>query len=210
MKIALICASPKTTESSSKILIDKVKCFMGDDHEVIELGIHADGASVEKVTQIYDCDTWVFSYPLYIDGIPGHLLKFLLMIYNEKTVGKKMVYGIVNAGFYESEQTLRSLKVLENWALKCGFEFGGGTAVGGGGGLSTVPATKMDKGPMTEINRAIKEMTEDIKSKRIAAPREAELAFPRFLYKFGAEHMWKQMAKVNGLKKKDLDRRPNL
>ena len=102
MRIALINGSPKVNNSTSSTLLEDIKGYVGENAEVIRLGFHSPTISQEVIEELEKTDIWVFSYPLYVDGIPGHLLSCLVQleevrIHNPQT----HVYGIVNCGFYE-------------------------------------------------------------------------------------------------------------
>ena len=101
MRIALIDGSPKVNNSTSSILLEDIKGYVGEKAEVIQLGFHSLTISLEVIEELKKTDIWVFSYPLYVDGIPGHLLSCLVQleeicIHNPQI----QVYGIVNCGFY--------------------------------------------------------------------------------------------------------------
>ena len=114
------------------------------------------------------------------------------------------VYGIVNCGFYEGIQAEYSLKILQNWCLKTGFIWSGGIGVGGGGGLAMMPKMEPGYGPKAPIDKALVELSNVILKKQVRENIYVSVAFPRFLYKMGAQIGWRQMIKANGGKVKDL------
>ena len=167
MKIALLNGSPKTKNSSSEILLaDLKRCLSKPPDteiavlpeactarpEILETALRHSTVPEETVKNLQTADAWVISCPLYVDGIPGHLLSCLAELekYNrENTVGKNTteknapscqpgiyVYGIVNCGFYEGIQAETALEILENWCAKAGLIWGGGIGVGGGGAIA--------------------------------------------------------------------------
>lgn len=76
MKIALINGSPKVKSSASGILLEDLKVYLGET-EVMEFGFHTGAVTGEEVEALNQADALVFSFPLYVDGIPGHLLSCL-------------------------------------------------------------------------------------------------------------------------------------
>ena len=80
MKIALINGSPKINNSASGALLEDVKRYLGETIEVINFGFHSSGISKEVIEELKKIDVWVFSYPLFVDGIPGHLLSCLVQL----------------------------------------------------------------------------------------------------------------------------------
>jgi hypothetical protein len=74
-----------------------------------------------------ECNVLVFAFPLYVDGIPSHLLNCLRKL--EKFFGgldKKdiMVYSLGNCGFYEGDQNKLAIEMMENWCAKAGLKWG--------------------------------------------------------------------------------------
>lgn len=210
MKIALINGSPKVNNSASGILLADLKNYLGEEVKVMEKGFHTPSLSREMIEELAKADVWVFAYPLYVDGIPGHLLSCLIAL--EKAGLQKpalQVYGIVNCGFYEGIQAQPALKLLQNWCIKTGVQWGGGIGIGGGGGLAMMPKTPPGKGPKAPIEKALEELSQSILMKQVRDNQYVSIAFPRFLYKLGAQMGWRQMIKANGGKARDLGKRPD-
>lgn len=205
MKIALINGSPKINNSASGALLEDVKRYLGKTIEVINFGFHSSGISKEVIEELKKIDVWVFSYPLYVDGIPGHLLSCLVQLEEGHIHNPQVhIYGIVNCGFYEGVQAELALKILENWCLKTRFIWSGGIGVGGGGGLAMMPEMEPGCGPKAPIDKALAELSGVILKKQVRENIYVSVAFPRFLYKMGAQMGWRQMMKANGGKVKDL------
>ena len=208
MRIALINGSPKVKNSSSSILLEDLKGYLGKNVEVVNVELHSPAISKEDIEELMKTDAWVFSYPLYVDGIPGHLLSCLIQL-EEACVkkSKKHIYGIVNCGFYEGIQAEIALKILQNWCLKTGYIWSGGIGVGGGGGLAMISNMKPGQGPKAAIDRSIEKLALSILKNDITENHYVSIAFPRFLYKMGAQLGWRQMMKANGGKAKDLGKK---
>lgn len=209
MRIALISGSPKVNNSASDALLEDLKGYLGERAEVVNLGFHSPTISKEVSEELAKTDTWVFAYPLYVDGIPGHLLSCLIQLEEARIQNPKIhIYGIVNCGFYEGIQAELALKLLQNWSAKAGFIWSGGVGVGGGGGLAMMPKLEPGQGPKAPIDKALAELSDSILKKEVWDNNYVSVAFPRFLYKMGAQLGWRQMIKANGGKVKDLGKAP--
>lgn len=209
MRIALINGSPKVDNSSSSMLLEELKRYLGDKIEVVDFGFHAATISKNVIEELAKTDVWVFAYPLYVDGIPGHLLSCLTQLEEVHLKNPKLyIYGIVNCGFYEGVQAKFALKLLQNWTTKASFVWGGGVGVGGGGGLSMMPNMKPGQGPKAPIDKALHTLADTICKKEVQDNNYTSVAFPRFLYKMGAQMGWRQNIKKNGGKVKDLGKMP--
>ncbi|WP_028042473.1 hypothetical protein [Candidatus Stoquefichus massiliensis] len=202
MRIAFIDGSPKIKQSTSGILLEDIKSSISQQAECIDITMHKQKLSDIQLEQLKSVDVFVISCPLYVDGIPGHLLSCLGQL--EETFKNQLqinVYGIVNCGFYEGQQARYALNILENWCIKTGLIWSGGIGIGGGGGISQMP-----NGPRVPINKAFQEMGNNIMQKQIQKNQYVSIAFPRFLYKVAAQFGWRQLMKSNGGKPKDLNK----
>lgn len=208
MRIALINGSPKVKGSASARLLEVVKEFVNDNCEIAEIHIRTATLTKEDLDKINLADALIFAFPLYVDGIPGHLLSCLTQIEKAGEQNKEAyVYGISNCGFYEGIQNDVALNILRNFSHKTGLTWGGGIGVGGGGCISMLPNIPTGKGPMALVDKAIKSMVDCVLNKTIQEDKYVSIAMPRIAYKLAAQAGWRHMIKANGLKVKDLDTR---
>lgn len=212
MKIALINGSPKFKESASSKLLDMIKdtAVSAGVSEFVKIHFRKDDAPTEEqLTQLSAADAWIFAYPLYVDGIPGHLLQVLRHL---ETAGllnpNRKIYGICNCGFYEGEQNEAALEVLRNWSAKCGYIWGGAVGVGGGGAtLSLTSMGLVGDFFMCPVRQAVKALGQAVAGNRILENRYVSIALPRWIYTICAHDGWKKKIKAAGGKAEDLERR---
>lgn len=162
-------SSPKVRSSASGILLEDLKAYLGET-EVTEFGFHTDAVTKEEAETLNQADALVFLFPLYVDGIPGHLLSCLAGLEEISLENKSReirVYGIVNCGFYEGIQAEPALQILENWCARAGYVWGGGVGIGGGGALAQMPKTKSGHGPREPIEKALKALAGTICTGRV-------------------------------------------
>lgn len=208
MTVALINASPKVKGSASGILLNDLKNCLGNKVDVEEICLRTTKITTEIIEKLKKADTWVVAFPLYVDSLPGHLLSCLKQL--EKMTWKRKdlnVYGIANCGFYEGNQAEPALNVLKNWCAKAGCAYKGSLGIGGGGAIAVSEKFSAKHGPRAGIFKAMKSFAERIVKKEGEVNKYATVAFPRFVYKFCAQHSWRKMIKKNGGTKKDLARR---
>lgn len=212
MKIALINGSPKINSSASKALLSDLKKYILDNADInsekpqiTEMGFHNTVVSHEFLEELKTSDVWVFAYPLYVDGIPAHLLSCLIQLEETGWQNRQIhIYGIANCGFYEGIQTEYALSVLQNWCEKAGFIWSGGIGVGGGGGLAQMPTMKNGHGPKAPVEKALALLADKLLQCKTQKNNYVSVAFPRFLYQMAAQMGWRQMIRANGGKAKDL------
>lgn len=215
-KIALINASPKQKESASSTIVGLMHDFLknadSNKFQVFEYEIHK--AGLDETSEFLKADILVFAFPLYVDGIPSHLLQCLCEIeqirkelYVNQNDRKQRVYAVVNCGFYEGKQNQNALLMMENWCEKANFIWSGGIGIGGGGMLAQMQFKEDGKGQMYQAYQALREIVAHIKDETKIADQFTTPDFPRWIYILGAQFGWRQMAKANGLKRRDLNKK---
>lgn len=210
MRIALINGSPKAKENASGWLLEYVKAQFGQDAEATTVHFRrAMAPTEEQLAELTQADAWLFAFPLYVDGIPGHLLSVLRML---ETAGlaneQRKIYGICNCGFYEGEQNEPALDVLRNWSVKCGYVWSGAVGIGGGGAtLSLTGMGKVGEVLMKPVLKALIGFAERIEKGQMKENVYVSIALPRAIYQFCAHDGWKKKIKANGGKVEDLERR---
>lgn len=227
MKIALIDGSPKVNGSSSGILLKDIgeKLTEGKRREAghpeseaqktgspgaetVEVGAHTPSIQESALKELKDADAFLFACPLYVDGLPSHLLSCLMQLEKASfSDGKKYVYGIVNCGFYEGVQAKTALEILANWCERTGLAWGGGVGVGGGGALSMLPDVPSGHGPKAAIDKALLTLAEAILTEKTQENIYVSVNMPRIFYKMAAQMGWRHMMKKNGGRTKDLSKR---
>lgn len=202
MKTLLINASPKRGGSSSRCLMEIMQAELGNGAEPI--GLHEEHVSAEAAGRLAEADQWVFFFPLYVDALPSHLLSCLMdMAARAQDLRPAAVYGVVNCGFFEGEQTRYALEVLSNWASSAGFQYGGGLGIGGGGAIRSLPKTST--GPMGPAVKQLGALADRLRRSDVGPEvKYVAPAFPRFLYKAAAEASWRHDIRQNGGRRKDL------
>lgn len=203
-KIALINGSPKSRESASEILLDAVKSNL-TDCDITEFNVRT--PDFKDIEIICENEILVFAFPLYVDGVPSHLLNFLyqLELFLKHRESGISVYVIVNCGFYEGKQNKNALEIMENWCIKSNLTWGQGIGIGGGGIISGIKKVAAN-GPMKDIAAALANQSNLILHRQCAENAYVSPNFPRILYKIAAEMEWRRQIKANGLKAKDLFR----
>lgn len=208
MKVALINASPKRSESASKALLDDLKGLFHEEHTIKEIFLHTPNITEEEIRDMCNYTAWVFAFPLYVDGIPSHLLSCLCKMEHIGIDCENIrVYAIVNCGFYEGKQASNALAIIKNWCDKTGLVWGAGIGFGGGGSLEYMQGVPLGRGPKGTLGKAFDELTSAILTQTFRENIYTSIGFPRFLYKIGGDRGWKKMIIENGGKKKDLKKR---
>lgn len=200
--VALITASPKKKYSTSGKMLEELKSLLPMEKQVAELYLTQASLDEDSLQMLVDAETLVFSFPLYVDGIPSHLLRFLREVEarcKDRSLHKS-VYTLINCGFYEGEQTENAMKILENWCTRCGFAFCGGLGVGAGGMWHSIKDVPPGHGPKKTYGKHLEKFAHSIEQQTAYGKTFTTVDFPRLAYKMAGESGWKKAAKKNGIK----------
>ena len=132
MKTVFINCSPSKRFSASSYFIFLERLFVSGEKVTETLRNKSDHERI--LQQLENTDAVVFALPLYVDGVPSHVLRFMEVLEQfcrekDKHFG---VYCIANNGFIEGRQNEPLMQVFENFCSRAGLKWGGGTGIGGG------------------------------------------------------------------------------
>ena len=210
MKIALINGSPKTSGSASGCILQNLRSLLDEEGSVIgEYHLKRPGVSAEEVAALGQSDALVFAFPLYVDGIPSHLLHSLVQLEQSLVKEKQetMVYALANCGFDEGHQNRWALAMMESWCSKAGLMWGQGIGIGAGGMLPAIQSVPLGYGPKKNFGKALQQLAANIANCSADENLFVTANFPKLVYKLAAEAGWVRSAKANGLRWRDLSLR---
>ena len=132
MKTVLINCSPRKRFCASAYFLFLQSLFIGGKKVKERLRSPADHARI--LEQLRDAQAAVFGLPLYVDGVPSHVLRFLeeMEAFCRENGLKLRVYCVANNGFIEGKQNEPLMQVFENFCVRAGLTWGGGVGIGGG------------------------------------------------------------------------------
>ena len=132
MKTVFINGSPKKKLSVSSYLLGIVRLLV--KWEVVTEQVRNAGDHERILNHIKDANTVVFGLPLYVDGVPSHMLTFMKQM-EKFCIDNNIrlnVYVVSNGGFIEGCQNKPLMQVFENFCKRCNFQWRGGVGIGGG------------------------------------------------------------------------------
>jgi len=132
VKTVMINASPKKKGDVSGHLLQMQRILLHGT--VVKEKLRTPGDHDRILEQLQDADTVVFSMPLYVDGVPSHVLAFMekMEAFCKKHSLQLQLYVISNGGFIEGNQNRVLMQVFENFCARCKIGWGGGIGIGGG------------------------------------------------------------------------------
>ncbi len=132
MKTVFINCSPKKRFCASAYFLTLQRLFVGGEKVREKLRTPADHARV--LAQLKGAQAVVFGLPLYVDGVPSHVLRFMeeMEEFCRQNDLHFSVYCIANNGFIEGRQNEPLMQVFENFCGRAGLRWCGGVGIGGG------------------------------------------------------------------------------
>ena len=219
--IVLLSASPKTNQeyAVSEFLAKRAERQLQQEQIDVNL-INVRHALLHHETQaafeaMQRADAVVLFFPLYIFCMPALLTRFLQDYYTslsaeEMSASSAKVYAFINCGFPETGINAEAVRVVESFSGHVGMDFRFGVMIGGGGMMLASMDAPFIKAAHEEINRVVARIQQEVLTGEIEQVGTISIApkFPRKLYFLGGNFGWKSAARKNGLKTKDLYRRP--
>lgn len=131
-KTVLINCSPKRKLSASGFLMKCAGVLIRGKKEYLQLRTPADRPAILEALKT--AGKAVFVMPLYVDGVPSHVLPFLREMedFCRENGLRLKVYVIANNGFIEGKQNEPLMQVMENFCARSGLDWCGGIGIGGG------------------------------------------------------------------------------
>ena len=132
MKTVFINCSPKKRFCASAYFLAVQRVFVRGEKVSEKLRTRGDHERILRA--LADADAAVFCLPLYVDGVPSHVLYFLeaMEAFCRENGLRLRVYCVANNGFIEGKQNEPLMQVFENFCRRAGLTWGGGVGIGGG------------------------------------------------------------------------------
>ena len=205
MKVSFINGSPKLGTSTSELMITYLTPFI-KENEISIYNIRKMDLSEMQFGEITRSEVLIFAFPLYVDSIPSHLLRFLVELERRGFPNKNIiVYSIINNGFFEGKQNHIASNQMKNWCKSVGLTWGQTIGVGAGEMLPYLKNISLGQGPNKNIGRAVQELDDNIMSKNTAKDLFVSPNWPRFLWKIQSSlYFWYPRGKKNGVKRSRL------
>lgn len=209
MKISIINGSPKQGKNTSEILIKYLSYKISNGNFIEIYNTNKKPLEQKQLENIADSDVLVFTFPLYIDSIPAHLLRLLTDIDKRKVLSKNtIIYCIINNGFFEGKQNHIAIEQMKNWCFSVGATWGQAIGIGAGEMLPFISDIPLGHGPNKNLGKAVKSLADNILTRKSDTDILISPNWSRTLWKIqGTLFVWYPRAKANGLKLKDIKRK---
>lgn len=132
MKTVFINGSPKKKFSASFYFLNVQRFWVRG--KVVKEKLRNKNDYERILQELKDADAVVFCIPLYVDGVPSHVIPFMkeMELFCKDSDLHLNVFVVSNSGFIEGKQNRALLQVFENFCARSGITWGGGIGIGGG------------------------------------------------------------------------------
>ncbi|MBQ6384988.1 MAG: flavodoxin family protein [Lachnospiraceae bacterium] len=191
-KSVLLNGSMRHTSGNSAILSRELAKRLHPVPETIALQKYA-GCLPKLFAQLEEASDIVLCVPLYVDGLPSQVIRFMEEAARAGLGASKRIYVLANMGLYESRQLASLFTAVREWCGEMGFVYGGGLGVSAGELIGVLMQhTPFGTGPTRRIAAGMARLADAInRSLPIEDIYTEPFLFPRFLYIFIANHSWK-------------------
>jgi hypothetical protein len=156
MNIVVLNGSPKKKLSASAYFSGILKLMLAGN-KIAEYSLRNKADFPLVFESLKTASAVVLAVPLYVDGIPSHVLRFLHEAekFCKAAACHFKLYVISNSGFVEGRHNEIHLKQYRCWCDRAGVVYGGGIGLGGGVMLHVVFYTTLLFGIVEFIVRVI-------------------------------------------------------
>ena len=138
MNILFLNGSPKRITSASQYFLNLIR-MQSAGCKTAQIKLQPKNYD-EIFSQFEHIDALVIVLPVYVDGLPSHVLRFMMeaeRFLKENDCHFKL-YVISNCGFYEGTQCKNALSSMRSFCKASGLTWGGGLGIGAGEMLGAI------------------------------------------------------------------------
>ena len=207
-KILLLNGSMRSAHGNSAIFARKLADQLNAETVTIALQQYKDRMP-ELFRIMEEVSAVVLCMPLYVDGLPSQVIRFMEKAQKEYKGEPKKIYVLSNMGMYESKQLVHLFESVKQWCTAMNFEYCGGLGISAGELVGVLlPYVSFKYSPMGKITEGIRKLADRINHKQTGEDLYVEPeGFPRSLYIQIANISWNRTARKNGTDPKDLYRK---
>ena len=206
-KVVLLNGSMRARNGNTAKLARRLAGMLKRDAEIVDLRDHL-AALPELPDAWQSASDVVLCAPLYLDGLPSQVIRFMEAARRGYRGPSKRIYVLANMGLYESRQMVNLFSAVRQWCGAMGFEYGGGLGVSAGELVGVLMEHLLfSVGFTRNVARGMKRLAGAIDGGTATGEICAEpFCFPRWLYIGIANSGWRRMARANGIKPEDIYR----
>ncbi len=185
-KLMIVNGSPRAVKSNSKNYIEILKKNINKDIEEY----NAISKKIDLfISKLNSCSDLLLVFPLYADGLPVTLMRFLKELENAKLTQKIKVHVLINCGFVEPEQNNVAVEMIKLFCKKNHFDFGSVLRIASGEAILKTPFAFIAKWNIKKLCKSIeKEKQVNIKCTMPISKKTFIKASTNYWIKYGQKN----------------------
>lgn len=193
-KLMIVNGSPRAPRSNSKKYAALFRDFWQGEADEYNVTARDHEGACARMTET---EHILFVFPLYADGVPAVLMRFLKALEENVPASRPTVHVLVNCGFLEPEQNAVALEMMRLFCSQCGLPFGSSLAIGSGEAILGTPFRFLVKRGIKKLARAM----------TVGRPQtlRVTMPLPKSLYIRAAEQYWLSYGSRYGTTREQMD-----
>lgn len=183
-KVLILNGSPRAPRSNSKRYAElfAAACPLETRYAALIKENHGD-----LCRELEDVSHLLLVFPLYVDGLPVTLLRFLEVLEQHPPRNKPVISVLINCGFLEPEQNDVAVDMVRLFARQNGYPFGSVLKIGGGEAILDTPFRGLARWKIGQLARAVAKDRRRVLRVTMPMPKGAFLkASSRYWEAYGA------------------------
>ncbi len=207
-RTVLLIGSMRSERGNSAKLAAELNSLLDDEAEILPIKDYL-GKTNELCSVLENAEKIVLCTPLYVDGLPAQVIRFMEDAERHLSRVPRKVYVLANMGLYESSQMANLFATVRQWCGKMNQDYCGGLGISAGELIGTLmDYIPFRHGPSRNASAGMFRLSDAVRrGTRLEVISAEPFCFPRFLYIMIANLNWNRTARINGIRPADLYRR---
>ena len=194
MKLLIVNGSPRAPRSNSRRYAELFQARWKGEARYAALTAknHAELAAAAA-----DCTDLLLVFPLYADGLPAPLLRFLEFLEGAGPEHRPRISVLINCGFLEPQQNDVAIEMMRLFCRQNQYPFGAVLKIGSGEAILDSPFRFL-------VARKIRHFA-DVVARGEHVTLQVTMPLPKKIFAAAAETYWKNYGRKHGVTKEQME-----
>lgn len=192
-KLLIVNGSPRAPRSNSKRYAALFRASWGEPVEEYEVTAQSHEALCQTLGAY---DEMLLAFPLYVDGIPAALLRFLQAVQQNPPQRRPTVHVLINCGFLEAAQNETAVEMVRLFCEQNQFPYGMTLCIGSGEAILDTPFVR-------KVQQGVQALAQGIRAGR-SEQLTVAMPLPKRLFIWASTRYWLRLGARNSLGRKEM------
>ena len=181
-RTVLLIGSMRSERGNSAKLAAELNSLMDSEAEILPIKDYL-GKTNELCSALESAEKIVLCTPLYVDGLPAQVIRFMEDAEKHLSRIPRKVYVLANMGLYESSQMANLFATVKQWCGKMNQDYCGGLGISAGELIGTLmDYIPFRHGPSRNASAGMFRLSDAVRrGTRLEVISAEPFCFPRFL-----------------------------